>query len=182
MRKLLWLSFLSRREQFSQVRIYGKTRLDRIQGGIGMHLGGIHKQFLAPDQSCLLTLVDNGLKEALEHLDAIALTNTRETGTKSSTETVTSGAKDRSLVPIIRSASLPGMRAGTPFTLAYRNPFILGIRCVLDRSLRRQLAEVPHSRGGEIRQAVHSVPRHQNRIFHVRCLPDPGPPSKSLHP
>ena len=37
MRRLLWLSFLSCREQFSQVRIDGKTRLDRIKGGIGMH-------------------------------------------------------------------------------------------------------------------------------------------------
>src|SRR5439155_6437717 len=36
-------------------------------------------ELFAPDQSCLLALVDNGLKEATEQLDAIALTNTRET-------------------------------------------------------------------------------------------------------
>src|SRR5260370_8050445 len=32
-----------------------------------------------PTQSCLLALVDNRLKEALEQLDTIAFTNTRET-------------------------------------------------------------------------------------------------------
>jgi hypothetical protein len=31
-----------------------------------MHLGGINIEFLPPDQSCLLALVDDGLKEALE--------------------------------------------------------------------------------------------------------------------
>jgi hypothetical protein len=86
-----------------------------------------------------------------------------------------SGAKRRSFVPIMMVSSLPDMRTGTPFTLAYRNRFILCTRCVWDRSLPRQLAAVPHSHAGETRQAAHSVPRHQNRIFPVRCLPGPGP-------
>ena len=67
MKSLLWLSFLSCREQCSQVQIYGKARLDRIQGGIGKHLGGIHKQFLPPDQSCLLALIE-------VHQDGVGLT------------------------------------------------------------------------------------------------------------
>jgi hypothetical protein len=40
-------------------------------------------------------------------------------------------------------------------------------RCVLDWSLRLQLAGVLHPRGGEICWAAHSIPRHQNSIFYL---------------
>jgi hypothetical protein len=40
----------------------------------------VNIQFLAPNQSGLLTLVDDGLEEATEHLHAIARANARQAG------------------------------------------------------------------------------------------------------
>src|SRR6266699_7099899 len=40
----------------------------------------VNIQFLAPNQSGLLTLIDDGLEEATEHLHAIAGANAREAG------------------------------------------------------------------------------------------------------
>src|SRR6266567_4442118 len=62
------------------MRFYRKTRLDRGHGRIGLHFSRIDVEFLPPDQSGLLTLLHNRLKEAAKDVDPIALTNARETG------------------------------------------------------------------------------------------------------
>ena len=56
----------------------GKARLDRIQGGIDVHFRSIHIELLAPDQTRLLALIDNGLEEATKQLHTIAAANARE--------------------------------------------------------------------------------------------------------
>src|SRR5258708_3373605 len=57
-----------------------KTRRERIQIGIGVHLSGIKVQFFAPHQLSLLTLFNDRVKEAPEHLHSIALTYAGEAG------------------------------------------------------------------------------------------------------
>ncbi len=53
----------------------GKTRHQRIQIRIRIHLGGIKVQFFPPHQLLLLALFDNSLKEAPKHVQAIAQTD-----------------------------------------------------------------------------------------------------------
>src|SRR5216683_123906 len=74
----LWLFFLFRGEQFSQMLLYHKARLDRLHCSIRIHFRGISVELLAPDQTGLLALADNGLKEAAKHLNTIAGTNARQ--------------------------------------------------------------------------------------------------------
>jgi hypothetical protein len=62
------------------MRLDGKTRLDRSNGGIGLDLGGIDIEFSPLHQSCCLTLLHNFLKEAAKDLDSIPLTDTGQTG------------------------------------------------------------------------------------------------------
>ena len=56
----------------------GKARCERIEGGIGQHLGGIEVQFASPDQSRLLTLLDNSLEEPAEVVQTVADTDAGE--------------------------------------------------------------------------------------------------------
>ncbi len=67
-------------EQVRQMRVDIKARLERVLPGIGCHLGAIEVQLFAPHESCRLTLLHNLFKEAAEDIDAIALTDTRQTG------------------------------------------------------------------------------------------------------
>src|SRR2546421_5445100 len=53
-------------------RLNRKTRRERIQIGVRVHLSRIKVQLLAPHQFGLLTLFDDGLKEAPKHREAIA--------------------------------------------------------------------------------------------------------------
>ena len=46
--------------------IDGKARLQGVERGVGLYLGGIEEELLAPDQPCLITPVNNVLKEATE--------------------------------------------------------------------------------------------------------------------
>jgi hypothetical protein len=64
------------REELGQVGFYCKAGQDRVQGRIGFDLGRVHIQFLAPDQASLLALLDNGVEEAAEDGDTVAVTNT----------------------------------------------------------------------------------------------------------
>ena len=43
-----------------------KASRERIQGCIGVHAGCVNIEFFAPDQSCLLALLDHHVKEAAE--------------------------------------------------------------------------------------------------------------------
>ncbi len=61
------------------MRLDGKARFDQFHRSVRLPFGRVHRELFAPDQSCLLALVDDGLKEATEELDARALMNRRET-------------------------------------------------------------------------------------------------------
>ena len=52
-----------------------KTRGERIQIGIGIDLRRVEVQLLAPYQLRLLTLFDDGFKEASKHLQTVAPAN-----------------------------------------------------------------------------------------------------------
>ncbi len=58
----------------------GKTGFHRLHGSIGLHLGRIEIQILAPDQFGLLTLFDDGLEEATKHREAITGADLAEGG------------------------------------------------------------------------------------------------------
>src|SRR5215211_1982008 len=60
--------------------LHVESRSDRIQGGIGVHLGGIEVQLLAPDQTCLDTQLYDPLEELAEHLQAEAIADASEAG------------------------------------------------------------------------------------------------------
>jgi hypothetical protein len=57
------------------VRFDREARRDRVQGGVGLDLGGVEVQLLAPDQPGLLALLDDRLEEATEGSQAVALPN-----------------------------------------------------------------------------------------------------------
>jgi hypothetical protein len=61
-------------------RLNSKTRRERIQIGIRVHLSGIKVRFFAPDELGLLTLFDDGLKEPPKHIKAIARADPAEAG------------------------------------------------------------------------------------------------------
>ncbi len=83
----LWLLvavFLS--EQSGQMSLHGCSRLDRkarserIQVGVSVDLRAINVQLSTPDQLLLLALLNDGVEEALEHLHAIAFSDTCQAG------------------------------------------------------------------------------------------------------
>src|SRR5260370_28630345 len=55
--------------------LHCKARSQRIEVGIGVDLGAIDIEFLAPDQLLLLALFYDCVEEAAEHLYSIALTD-----------------------------------------------------------------------------------------------------------
>ncbi len=57
-----------------------KAWFEGIQGGIGFHFGAIDVEFLAPDQTSLLALLHNRLKEAAKDLHSVALTDAGQAG------------------------------------------------------------------------------------------------------
>src|SRR6266446_1178148 len=76
----LWPFFPFCGEESSQMFLDRKARLDRLHRGIGIHFGSVNIELFSPDQLLLLALLHNGLKEATEDIDSIALTNTGQTG------------------------------------------------------------------------------------------------------
>jgi hypothetical protein len=58
---------------------HGKTCREGVERGIGLDLGRIEGEFLAPDEPSLLALLDHRLEEAPQHLQAVAGTDTRQT-------------------------------------------------------------------------------------------------------
>jgi hypothetical protein len=55
------------------VRLDREAWVVRIEGGVGVDLGGVEVQLLAPDQPGLAALLDNRLEEAAEDGQAVAL-------------------------------------------------------------------------------------------------------------
>lgn len=62
---------------FGVVREAGEQRID---DGVGFHFRGIEEEFVLPDQSHVLTEVDNVLEEALEDVNAEALPDAGQAG------------------------------------------------------------------------------------------------------
>ncbi len=58
---------------------HGKACREGVERGIGLDLGRIEVEFLAPDEPSLLALLDHRLEEAPQHLQAVAGTDTRQT-------------------------------------------------------------------------------------------------------
>ena len=71
-----FFGFLS--EQVSQMRFDHNALLEGVQRSIGLVLGRINIEFLAPDQSRRLALLYNGLEEAAKYSNPLALTDARE--------------------------------------------------------------------------------------------------------
>ena len=59
--------------------VYRKACGQGIQGCIGQDMGRVKVEFVAPDESCLLTLLDNGLEKASEDGQPIAGPDAGET-------------------------------------------------------------------------------------------------------
>src|SRR5215211_9529017 len=57
-----------------------ESRSDRLQGGIGVYLGGIEVELLAPDQACLDTQLHDPLEELAEHRETEAIADAGEAG------------------------------------------------------------------------------------------------------
>lgn len=55
------------------MRLDREARRDRVEGGVGLDLGGVEVQLLAPDQPGLAALLDDRLEEAAEDRQAVAL-------------------------------------------------------------------------------------------------------------
>jgi hypothetical protein len=62
-------------EQLAEMGLDCEARRDRVQGGVGLDLGGVEVQLLAPDQPGLAALLRDRLEEAAEYGQAIALPN-----------------------------------------------------------------------------------------------------------
>jgi hypothetical protein len=62
------------------VHLDSKARFHGLLACIGCHFGAIKVQFPSPDESGFLALFHDLLKEAAEDIEAIALTNARQTG------------------------------------------------------------------------------------------------------
>jgi hypothetical protein len=60
-------------EQLAELRLDREAGRDRVEGGVGLHLGGVEVQFLAPDQAGLAALLDDRLEEAPEDGQAVPL-------------------------------------------------------------------------------------------------------------
>lgn len=76
LRPLLRLPFVARLPCLAGID--GKPRRERIEGGIGLYLGRIEVELATPDQSRLLALLDNGLKESPKDRQAVAQADARE--------------------------------------------------------------------------------------------------------
>ncbi len=76
----LWSFFPFRGEEFSQMFFDCKAWLDRVHRGVRIDFGSVNIELFSPDQSCLLALIDNGLKETTKDLHPIARTDTGEAG------------------------------------------------------------------------------------------------------
>src|SRR5258708_933046 len=61
-------------------RLDGKTRSKRIQGGIGVDLRAINREFFAPHQLLLLALFHNRVKEAAEDVETVPGADFTEAG------------------------------------------------------------------------------------------------------
>ena len=57
-----------------------EARHQRIDGSVRRNLGGVDVELFPPDQLCLLAEVDDPVEEALEGVDAQALSNPRQAG------------------------------------------------------------------------------------------------------
>src|SRR6266852_8278994 len=57
-----------------------KAGLEGVGGSIGGYFRPVEIEFLAPDESCLLALLHNPLKEAAKHVHAVPSANACQTG------------------------------------------------------------------------------------------------------
>jgi hypothetical protein len=57
------------------LRFVRKAGDQGVERGVGLHLGGIDVELLAPDQASFLTQIDHLLEKALEEVNAKALPN-----------------------------------------------------------------------------------------------------------
>src|SRR5687768_10382856 len=55
------------------MRLDREARRDRLEGGVGIDLGGVEVQLLPPDETRLAALLDDRLEEAAEDRQAVAL-------------------------------------------------------------------------------------------------------------
>ena len=67
-------------KELAQVLLHVEPRSDRVQGGVGVHLGGIEVQLLAPDQARLDAHLYDPLEELSEHRKAEAIPDAGEAG------------------------------------------------------------------------------------------------------
>ena len=67
-------------EEVGEVRLDGEAGAERIQGGVGLDLGRVKVQLLAPDQPGRDALLDDRLEEAAEDVQPIALPDAAQTG------------------------------------------------------------------------------------------------------
>ena len=74
------LRHLRRGEERTQVRLDSEARGHRIERGIGLDLGRVEVEFLAPDQTGGEALLDDRLEEAVEDLQAVALPDAGQAG------------------------------------------------------------------------------------------------------
>jgi len=65
-------------KELPQMVIDGKARLQGVEGGVGLHFGGVEEELLPPHQPCLVTPVDDVLEEAAEDGQPQALSNSGE--------------------------------------------------------------------------------------------------------
>lgn len=68
------------REELTQMAIDHEARLQGVQRGVGLNLGGVEVELLAPDQARLLTKLDYMLEEPAEDRQAEALTDAGQAG------------------------------------------------------------------------------------------------------
>jgi hypothetical protein len=65
---------------FLEAVLQERARAHRIQRGVGLDLGSVEVELLAPYQPCLKTLLNDPLEEAPEDLQAVTLADLGEGG------------------------------------------------------------------------------------------------------
>src|SRR5919202_6145407 len=71
---------ISNREELAEVRVDGEARHERIEVGVRLDLCGVDTELTSPDEASLLTLLDDSVEEAAEHVDPKAISYACQAG------------------------------------------------------------------------------------------------------